>query len=219
MQGVITRVQVLAHPVVVFESFGLKVLWRALFADARETFLEIVRRSSEEEAHRGMVEFDLSRTVKRFVGFECRVRDVYRQLSRQLSDAPDAARFFAILAGHEEGHAIVLSRVQREIARGRLWKKSRDMHVGGIDAFEARLAVYEAEACGGVTLDRALDIVEGIESSELNVVFDALNGSVDMRSRARFERFFVISQKHLAYCTKHVQALRARYGDGTARSA
>ena len=32
MQGVITRTQVLAHPLVILESFGLKVLVRAPYA-------------------------------------------------------------------------------------------------------------------------------------------------------------------------------------------
>ena len=43
------------------------------------------------------------------------------------------------------------------------------------------------------------------------MVFDTLSGSVDMRSRARFERFFVLTQRHLAYCAEQLQALRARH--------
>jgi hypothetical protein len=212
MQGVITRVQVLAHPVVIVESFGVKVLVRALFASARETFLEIVSRCAEEEAHAEMDEIDLGRTVRRFIGFECRVGDVYRRLSQQLSGAAGAAEFFGTLAGHEEGHAIVLSRVQREIRRGRLWQRSKDLHVATVEAFEARLGAYQEEVRRGVTLARALEIVEGIEGSELNVVFDTLNGSVDMRSRSRFERFFVLTQGHLAYCREQVEGLRALHG-------
>ena len=198
MQGVITRVQVLAHPIVIVESFGVKVLVRALFANARETFLEIVSRSAEEEAHLGMHEIDLVRTVKRFIGFECQVGDVYRRLSQQFSGAAEAAEFFSTLSCHEEGHAIVLSRVRREIRKGRLWKQSKDLHFATVEAFEARLKAYQEEVRRGVTLARALEIVEGIEGSEINVVFDTLNGSVDMRSRARFERFFVLTQRHLA---------------------
>lgn len=212
MQGVITRVQVLAHPIVVVESFGVKVLVRALFADARETFLEIVSRSAEEEAHRGMAELDLLRTVKRFIGFECRVGAIYRRMARELSAQAEAARFLETLSRHEEGHAIVLSRVRREIARGRLWKESKDLHLAGVEGFEDRLDAYEEEVRGGVTLARALEIVEGIEASEINVVFDTLNGCVDMRSRARFERFFVLTQRHLAYCRERIAALRARDG-------
>jgi hypothetical protein len=222
MQGVITRAQVLAHPVVVLESFGAKVLVRALFANARETFLEIVSRCAEEEAHQGMAELDLARTVKRFISFECRVRDLYRRLSEQLSGVAGAAEFFATLARHEEGHAIVLSRVRREIRRGRLWKASKDLHVASVDAFAARLQACEDEVRRGVTLARALELVEALEGSELNVVFDTLRGSVDMRSRARFERFFVLTERHLAYCVEHVRALRARHGialDAAARPA
>jgi len=219
MQGVITRVQVLAHPVVIVESFGVKVLVRALFADARETFLEIVSRCAEEEAHLGMDEVDLGRTVKRFIGFECRVGDVYRRLAQQLSGAAEAAEFFETLSGHEQGHAIVLSRVHREIRKGRLWKQSKDLHFATVEAFDARLEAFEEEVRRGVTLARALEIVEGIEGSELNVVFDTLNGSVDMRSRARFERFFVLTRRHLAYCSEQVQGLRTRHGIARASGA
>jgi hypothetical protein len=212
MQGVITRVQVLAHPFVIAESFGVKVLLRALFASAHETFLEIVSRCAEEEAHLGMDEIDVARTVERFIRFECRARDLYRRLSERFAGTGEVADFFRTLSGHEEGHAVVLSRVRREVRRGRLWKRSRDLHVAAVEDFEARLAAYEEEIGRGVTLARALEIVEGIEGSELNVVFDTLNGCVDMRSRARFERFFVLTRRHLAYVGEQVQALRGRHG-------
>lgn len=212
MQGVITRVQVLQHPLVIVESFGVKVLVRALLANAQETFLEIVSHAAEEEAHQGQDELDLARTVKRFIGYEVRIRDLYRRLSVRLSATEDAAAFFATLSGQEEGHAIVLSRVRRELRRGHLWKRSRALHLAGEEGLEARLAAHERELRGGVALARALEIVEDIEGSEVNVVFDSLNGCVDMRSRARFERFFVLTEQHLAYCREQIAALRARYG-------
>ena len=194
MTGVIRRVQVLAHPVVIAESFGMRVLVRSLLASTGETFLEIVRRSAEEEAHLGMEELGLGRTVKRFTGFECRLGALYRQLSLQLTGAPEVAELFSTLSGHEEGHAIVLSRILREIRHGRLWKESRDLHLGTEEAFEARLSGFEQEVRCGVDVARALEIVESIEGSELNVVFDTLNTSVDRRSRSRFARFFVLTQ-------------------------
>ncbi|HVO20392.1 MAG TPA: hypothetical protein VMU15_14120 [Anaeromyxobacter sp.] len=212
MQGVITRVQVLAHPIVIVESFGVKVLVRALFADPRETFLEIVSRCAEEEAHLAMEDLRLVRTVKRFVGFECRVRDVYRRLADHFWDDAQAAGFFATLSRHEEGHAIVLSRVRREIGRGHLWKESRDVLATAVEGFEARLQACEEEVRRGIELARALQVVERIERSEINVVFDTLNGSVDMRSRARFERFFVLTRRHLEYCEQQIHDLRARRG-------
>jgi rubrerythrin len=218
MQGVIRRAQVLAHPIVIAESFGLKVLWRALLAGGDQTFLEIVSRAAEEEARAGMDEIDLMRMVKRFIGFERRLRDIYERLSDQLFGTPEVAKFFSILARQEEGHAIVLTRVRREIRKGRLWKESKDVHLASLEAFEARFAAFEDEVRRGVTLARALEIVDAIESSELNFVFDTLNGSVDMRSRARFERFFVISHQHVAYCREHVRSLRAQHADAMASS-
>jgi hypothetical protein len=212
MQGVITRVQVLAHPVVVVESFGVKVLVRALLAGRRETFLDIVNRSAEEEAHAADDELPLARTVKRFAEFERRVRDLYRRLAVQFLDDEEAARFFRTLSAHEEGHAIVLTRVRRELRRGRLWKESKDLHLADVQAFDAALSAFEGEVRRGVRLARALAIADRLEASELNVVFDTLNGCVDMRSRARFERFFVLTQRHLAFCREGLAALRARDG-------
>src|SRR3954471_21935657 len=72
MQGVVTRVQVLAHPFVVVGGFGLKVLLRALLAGRGETFLDVVSRCAEEESRSDLHEIDLLRTVDRFIGFERR---------------------------------------------------------------------------------------------------------------------------------------------------
>lgn len=209
MEGVVTRVQVLAHPIVIVEGFGLKVLVRALLSGRGETFLDVVSRCAEEEARSEMDELDLVRTVQRFIGFERRARDLYGRLAQQFSSHPEAAKFFATLSRHEEGHAIVLSRVRREIRRGHFWTDSRDLHLASVGAIDALLADFEEEVRPGVSLGRALGIVEAIEGSEIDVVFDNLNASVDMRSRAQFERFFVLTEHHLAYCREQVQRLRA----------
>jgi hypothetical protein len=208
MQGVVTTIQVLAHPLVIVEGFGLKVLLRALFAGREETFLDIVSRRAEEEARGDMDELDLVRMVDRFVGFERRARDLYLDLSEQLAGLSEAARFFATLSRQEEGHAIVLSRVRREISRGRFWTDSKDLHLASEKAVDALLTDFEEEVRHGVSLPRALDIVEAIEGSELDLVFDSLNSSVDLRSRARFERFFVLNQSHSLYCREQVRTLR-----------
>ena len=209
MQGVVRTRQVLAHPIVIIEGFGLKVLIRALLAGPSETFLDIVSRCAEEESRSDLDEIDILRTVDRFTSFERRARDIYAGLARQLKGHPDAAKFLARLSNQEEGHAIVLSRVRREIRRGRLWTESKDLHVSSVAGMHALFERFEAEVRGRVSLGRALEIVEAIEGSELDVVFDTLNRSVDMRSRARFERFFVLSENHLAYCREQVQRLRA----------
>jgi hypothetical protein len=212
MEGVITRVQVLAHPVIIVESFGVRVLVRALLARQGETFLEIVRRCAEDDAHRGMAELDLCRTVERFMGFECLAGDLYLQLAHHLAHVPEAGAFFNTISRHEQGHATVLGRVRREISRGRLWAASRDLHFKALDEFESRLSSLVAEARQGADLARALEMVQLVEGSELNVVFDALRESVDMRSRQNFERFFVLTGPHVEYCGMAIERLRRQHG-------
>jgi hypothetical protein len=215
MLGVVRTRQVLAHPLVILEGFGLKVLVRSLFAGRDETFLDIVTRCAQEGANDDMDEVDLLKTVDGFVGLERRARDLYWKLSHKLAAFPDAARFFVTLSWQEEGHAIVLSRVRRDIRRGRLWKRSRDLHLASLGSLEALFANLEREAQSeSLSVCRALEMVEELEQSELDVVFDTLNDSVDMRSRARFERFFVLSRAHSAYWHAQVRALRVRHLSG-----
>jgi hypothetical protein len=208
MQGVITKKEVLAHPLVVLEGFGVRVLVRALTCGRDETFLDVVNRCAEEDQHRAMADVDLARTVEAFLSFEARARDLYRALAGGLAGAPEAARFLETLAGHEEGHAVVLARVRCELRRGRCWKASAQGHQEAVAAMGALLSAFEAEARGPVTLERALAIVEAVEGSELNVVFDTLRHGVDMRSRARFESLFVLTDRHLAFCAEGVRRLR-----------
>jgi hypothetical protein len=219
MQGVVTTRHVLAHPLVILEGFGLKVLVRSLFARRDETFLDIVARCARKGANDDSEEVDLLKTVDRFVGLERRARDLYRSLSRRLIGLPDAARFFAVLSWQEEGHAVVLSRVRREIQRGKLRKKAKALQFDCLGSLETLFTNLEREVRKRVSLSRALEIVEEIEGSELDVVFDNLNDSVNMCCRARFERFFVLSKAHSAYWEEQVRLLRARHLCGAAGAA
>ena len=212
MLGVITRKEVLAHPLLILEGFGPRVLVRALTCDDNETFLDIVNRCSEEDDHQAMADVDLARTVQAFQGFELRARDLYLALAQRLGGEADVDAFFRAIAGHEEGHAVLLARVRREVRRGHCWKESARGHHESIARVEGLLSGVEDEVRGGVTLARALEVVETLEGSELNVVFDTLRHSVDMRSRARFEAFFVLTDRHLAFCTQGVSALREAHG-------
>lgn len=212
MIGVITRREVLSHPFVILESFGARVLVRALTSGPGETFLDVVSRCEEEEAHRAEAEVDLEKTVGAFQGFELRARDLYRSFERIHSGLPAVAAFFRTLAGHEEGHAVVLAQVRHALRHGRCWKHSLRAFREEMARVAATLASAEAEAVPGITLARTLELAEALEASEINVVFDTLRGSVDLRSRARFEGFFVMTEKHLSYCREQVRALREAHG-------
>jgi len=53
-----------------------------------------------------------------------------------------------------------------------------------------------------------VDIIEG---SELDIVFNRLIKSLDMRSRRKFDRFFALADDHWAYHVTERRKLRARY--------
>ncbi len=213
MLGVITKKDIIQHPFIIIEGFGLRVLIRALVADEDETFLDIVNECYELEEHKEMADLSIGKIVKQFLGFELRVREIYLTLAGQMHKAgyEDVSSFFREIAAHEEGHAIVLARVRQEVARGHFWKDSEAMYQDDIDLFEENLSSVEKQVSSEVSLSEALDIVDALESSEINMVFDNLKEAVDMKSRAHFERFFVMTNKHLQICTSKVQLFRQLY--------
>ncbi len=213
MLGVIQKKDIIQHPFIIIEGFGVRVLIRALIADEKETFLDIVNECFELEEHEGMDDLSLSQAVKQFLGFELRVREIYLSLEKQMLEQgyQDVSQFFQEIAAHEEGHAVVLARVRKEISRGHFWKDSADVYQGDITAFEKALKAVEEQVAKGPTLAEALDIVDALEGSEINMVFDNLKDSVDMKSRTYFERFFVMTNKHLQICSTKVQLFRERY--------
>ncbi|MGC4121696.1 MAG: hypothetical protein QM765_45390 [Myxococcales bacterium] len=211
MLGVITRRQVLAHPLAIYRGFGARVLMRALTSRRDETFLDVINRCAEEEAHHDLADVDFAPTVERFQGFEVRARELYWTLANQ-QQALDAATFFRALAAQEESHAVLLAHVRREARRGRCWKRSQREYQRELVAVDHLLSHLEAEAREPVGLARALEMVEELEGSELDVVFDTLCHSVDRRSLLRLRRFFAVSEEHRAFCARRIDALRDAHG-------
>ncbi len=213
MQGVITTKAILQNPIVIIEGFGLRVFINALFADKDATFLDIINECHELDAHKDMASMNLSEIVNQFIGYELKSQEIYTILSERFSELSDVSAFFKNLARHEEGHAIVLARVRREIERGHYWKESKQIHLDEIKRFDRFMKKAEASVLAGVSLAEALTLVDQLEGSEINIVFENLNKSVDMKSRKRFEKFFVMTSEHIGYCDKQTTAFRKKYAD------
>ncbi|PJA32758.1 MAG: hypothetical protein CO187_03095 [Zetaproteobacteria bacterium CG_4_9_14_3_um_filter_53_7] len=211
MQGVITTKSILQNPLVIIEGFGLRVFINALFADKDATFLDIISQCHELDAHKDMARMNLSEIVNQFIGYELKAQELYTILSKNFSDLSDVSAFFKHIASHEEGHAIVLARVRREIERGHYWKESKQIHISEIERFDRFMKEAEAAVLSGVSLAEALALVDQLEGSEINIVFENLNKSVDMKSRKRFEKFFVMTTEHVGYCEKQTTAFRKKY--------
>ena len=211
MQGVITTKSILQNPLVIIEGFGLRVFINALFADKDATFLDIINQCQELDAHKDMARMNLSEIVNQFIGYELKAQELYTILSKNFSELSDVSAFFKNIASHEEGHAIVLARVRREIERGHYWKESKQIHIAEIERFDRFMKEAEASVRSGVSLAGALTLVDRIEGSEINIVFENLNKSVDMKSRKRFEKFFVMTSEHVGFCEKQTAAFRKKY--------
>ncbi len=154
---------------------------------------------------------DLRAIVNQFIGYELKARELYTILSAKFSELKDVSDFFRHIARHEEGHAIVLARVRREIDRGHYWKESKQIHTSEIEHFDRFIKEAEASIQSGVSLAEALDLVDSLEGSEINIVFDNLNHAVDMKSRKRFKKFFVMSKEHIGFCEKKTAEFREKY--------
>jgi len=211
MQGVITTKSILQNPLVIIEGFGLRVFINALFADKDATFLDIINQCQELDAHKDMARMNLSEIVNQFIGYELKAQELYTILSKNFSELSDVSAFFKNIATHEEGHAIVLARVRREIERGHYWKESKQIHIAEVERFDRFMKEAEAAVRSGVSLAEALMLVDRIEGSEINIVFENLNKSVDMKSRKRFEKFFVMTSEHVGFCEKQTAAFRKKY--------
>ena len=213
MQGVITTKSILQNPFVIIEGFGLRVFISALFADKDATFLDIISQCHELDAHKDMARMNLSEIVNQFIGYELKAQELYTMLSENFSEIDVSPLFFKHIASHEEGHAIVLARVRREIERGHYWKESKQIHISEIERFDRFMKEAEAAVLSGVSLAEALALVDQLEGSEINIVFENLNKSVDMKSRKRFEKFFVMTTEHVGFCEKQTTAFRKKYTD------
>jgi len=211
MQGVITKKEVLKNPVVIIEGFGLRVFINALFADKDATFLDIINECHELDSHKDMASMNISEIVNQFIGYELKAQELYTILSKNFSELSDVSAFFKNIARHEEGHAIILARVRREIERGHYWKESKQIHISEIERFDRFMRDAEASIQSGVSLAEALTLVDLLEGSEINIVFENLNNSVDMKSRKRFEKFFVMTTEHVGFCEKQTANFRKKY--------
>ena len=211
MKGVITKKEVLKNPVIIIQGFGMRVFVNALFADEDATFLDIVNECNEKKEHKDMAQMNLLEIVNQFIGYELKAQELYSILSRNFKEYDDVSRFFRRISQHEEGHAIVLARVRREVNKGHYWKETKQIHMSEIKEFDKLIKSAEESVKAGISLADALTLVEVLEGSEINVVFDNLNNSVDMKSRGRFQKFFVMSQEHTGFCDKNVELFREKY--------
>lgn len=209
MQGLIGKKDVLKHPGTVIHGFGWKVFIRTLAAPPGHTFLEII---SEGIPHpTAPKEIELSLQIDKLVSFELRCAHIYARLAEIFRERWGLARdFFRTLSEQEEGHAEILRITKVELARRRLWNTLVPIDTVVIEKTDKMLSKIEWALREPEKLDfsKALQFVEEMESSEINIVFDFLLHSVSSPFLKKIYRLIPSIADHKTYLNSLLPVLK-----------
>ena len=104
MVGVITRSDILAHPLATIRSFGWGVFFRAIAPWQSKSFLSLL----QDSGHLATAASKLPAILERCVGLELRAKRIYKALASTFADEGLVGPFFAGLAEQEQYHADLL---------------------------------------------------------------------------------------------------------------
>jgi hypothetical protein len=203
MVGVIRGLDILAHPLATIHCFGWRVFFKAAVPWHDAPFLSLVRDAGFFSAPASNVPTILDRCV----GLELRAKRIYTVLATALSDQGLVGPFFAGLAEQEQHHADLLELCQA-IATRRGWKASafspwRDY----LPRLEQQMGAAEAVLPTIDSIDAALRLVIEIESSEINLVFNAAVAATDAAFVHRLRPFQETMEAHMAYIMERIPQL------------
>lgn len=178
MKGLIGRKDVLLHPITVIQGFGFKVFFQTLFAPHHITFLEVISQDLPQPV--SAEEIQMTLLLDKLISFELRTSHIYARMALLFKSHDGAHDFFHTISGQEQGHAEILRITKVEVARQKLWDQIKPISQTVIDKIDRELSHLEwdirhPEAFG---YKEALKMVEVLESSEINVVFDFIQHAI-----------------------------------------
>lgn len=208
MEGAICKWDVLAHPIVTIRSFGWKVFYKALLAGPEETFLSLLMEAGALRAGVG----ELPGLIRRCVDCELRAMRVYQTLALRFVEPERAHELFTILSRHEQGHADLLEVCRLESIRAGGSSKGIESWRDAVPRVEYRLDEVEDSLDSINRLDKALQAVVQIESSEINKVFSGVVETTDSGFVRSLSVFRVAGEKHLVYICQRLPELEPSLG-------
>lgn len=208
MRGLIGKKDVLAHPVVIIRGFGWKTFCRCLTSSPGTTFLEIISEGIPHPA--SPQEIELSRQFDRLISFELRNAELYSQMAELFHSLLDVREFFRTLTDQEEGHAEILRITKVEVARRNLWNTLVPIKPEMIEKIDRKLTEAEKTIADSKKLElaRALHLVEDLEASEINIVFDFLLHSVQTPFLRRIHFLIPSVADHQTYLNSMLPSLK-----------
>lgn len=210
MLGVIRKRDVIAHPVVTIQCFGLRVFLKTLIAGKGETFLSLLMSTDVlDKAPR----VEVPETVDRCVQLELKAMSLYRRLALRFSEDVQARDFFDALSSQELQHAELLD-ICREASERTGWASERfERCAREVPGLERSMDGAESTIEGAISLTDALRLVIEIESSEVNRVFEGIVAASDCEFVRALRAFHVATAQHLAYIRERLPALEPRLED------
>lgn len=175
MRGLITKKDVLFHPCVVISSFGFKIFIRSLAAPRGLTFLEVISEGIPHPASPAQVE--MTQQIDRLAAYELQCSSIYGYLGEIFSASPQIRNFFRTLSYQEQGHSEILRLAKVEMARRNLWPRAKLLDPATMHKLEQMLIHLDLELKKEEkpTLKKALQVIETIEASEKEMLFDFLH--------------------------------------------
>ncbi len=199
MKGLIGRKDVLLHPWTVIRGFGLKVFLKTAFAPGHATFLEVISEGIPKPV--SPEEIQITLLLDKLISFELRTSHIYARLGTMFKEHDGANTFFHTLSIQEQGHAEILRIVKVEVARLKLWDEVKPISTEVVDKIDKDLSHLEWDIRHPETLSykESLKIVESLESSEINVVFDFIHHSIQTPFLRKSHRLIPSIAEHHSY--------------------
>ncbi len=200
MDGAIRTRDILTHPIATIRCFGWRIFFRAVTARRNQTFLALL---GEMDFFR-QLPVPIPKLVARCVDLELRAKRIYELFAWRFAREPVNARFFGALVEHEQQHADLLELCQVAGARGH-WKEEyftpwRD----SVPRAEQVMDAAEKAAAAVTTLEKALQVVLQVETSEINAVRDGVFAATAAEFVRNLAAFRNATRDHMTLiCRQH----------------
>ena len=203
MLGVIRRRDIIAHPFVTIDCFGLGLFFQALVAGRRKTFLSLLTGAGALKPR--VVE--IPALLGRCVDLESRARRIYQFLADRFSDWERARQFFETLARQEQHHAELLE-LCRQLARREGWLEEHFAPWRAVvPQLERKMDALEDSLSGRESLADALRLVIQIESSEIDHVLEGAITATDSKFVRALGVFHTAGTEHINFICDRISKL------------
>jgi hypothetical protein len=203
MVGAIRRRDILAHPFVTINCFGLPLFLKALIAGRKETFLSLLTKNKVLRAPTVQVPELLERCIK----LELRAQQMYNSLAERFSGQGEVREFFEMLAQQEQEHSEMLELCQELASREGWLEEYFSPWRDAVPRLERQMDEAETSL---EHLDHARDafrLVIKIEGSEINQVFAGAIAATDSAFVRCLEAFQSADARHLSYIYDQIPKL------------